>query len=98
MLVADGFRAKRTMCSTLQSYWFIKSESLGKVGIGLPVQVSDNLAILVDGSGSSFPPTGCSFDVGGFKATATMRRAAQQHSIIGAGGCNGVRAIATAFP
>ncbi len=73
---------------TLQSYWFIKSESLGKVGIGLQSMVSDNLAILVDGSGSLVPANWVSFDVGGF----SYRNAAggfSSTSIIGAGGCNG---------
>ncbi len=52
---------------TLQSYWFIKSESLGKVGVGLQSMVPDNLAILVDGSGSLVPANWVSFDVGGFQ-------------------------------
>jgi hypothetical protein len=68
---------------TLQSYWFIKSESLGKVGVGLQSMVSDNLAILVDGSGSLVPANWVSFDVGGFAYSNTGV------SIIGAGGCNG---------
>ena len=51
---------------TLQSYWFIKSEHLGKLGIGLQSMVSDNLAILVDGSGSLVPANWVTFDVGGF--------------------------------
>ena len=40
---------------TLQSYWFIKSEQLGKVSVGKQSQASDNTAILVDGSGSLVP-------------------------------------------
>ena len=39
----------------LQSFWFIKSDHLGKVGVGKQSQASDNTAILVDGSGSLVP-------------------------------------------
>jgi hypothetical protein len=73
---------------TLQSYWFIKSESLGKVGVGLQSMVSDNLAILVDGSGSLVPANWVSFDVGGFNYRTTSGGISGT-SIIGAGGCNG---------
>ncbi|WP_334151660.1 porin [Hyphomicrobium sp.] len=51
---------------TLQSYWFLKSESLGKVSVGLQSMASDNAAILVDGSGSLVPANWVVFDVGGF--------------------------------
>ena len=40
---------------TLQSFWFIKSDHLGKLCVGLQSQASDNTAILVDGSGSLVP-------------------------------------------
>jgi predicted porin len=73
---------------TLQSYWFIKSDHLGKVGIGLQSMVSDNLAILVDGSGSLVPANWVSFDVGGFRYR-TSGGGVSSSSIIGAGGCNG---------
>lgn len=51
----------------LQSYWFIKSESLGKLSVGLQSQASDNTAILVDGSGSLVPANYVPFEWGGFK-------------------------------
>ncbi|WP_295558839.1 porin [uncultured Hyphomicrobium sp.] len=51
---------------TLQSYWFIKSDHWGKVGVGLQSQASDNTAILVDGSGSLIPANYVQFDWGGF--------------------------------
>ncbi|MGE3229697.1 MAG: porin, partial [Hyphomicrobium sp.] len=51
---------------TLQSFWFIKSDHWGKVGIGLQSQASDNTAILVDGSGSLVPANFVQFDYGGF--------------------------------
>jgi hypothetical protein len=51
---------------TLQSYWFIKSDQLGKVGVGLQSAASDNTAILVDGSGSLVPANWVGFDQVGF--------------------------------
>jgi len=47
---------------TMQSYWFIKSDHYGKVSIGLQSMVSDNAAILVDGSGSLVPANWVAFD------------------------------------
>jgi len=52
--------------STLQSYWFVKSESLGKVSVGLQLQASDNTAILVDGSGSLISANWVAFDTRSF--------------------------------
>lgn len=37
---------------TLYSFWFMKSESLGKVSVGAIPQASQHAAVLVDGSGS----------------------------------------------
>ena len=51
---------------TLQSYWFVKSDHLGKVGVGKQSQASDNTAILVDGSGSLVPANWVAFDVNSF--------------------------------
>ena len=45
-----------------QSYWFIKSETLGKVSLGQLSPASDNTAILVDGSGSLVPANWVLFD------------------------------------
>jgi hypothetical protein len=52
--------------STLQSFWFIKSDQLGKVSVGKQSQASDNTAILVDGSGSLVPANWVSYDFNGF--------------------------------
>ena len=70
---------------TLQSYWFIKSESLGKVSVGLQSQASDNAAILVDGSGSLVPANWVAFDYRSFNA-------AQLGSTVGLGAasCGGM--------
>lgn len=46
----------------LQSYWFLKSQSLGKISVGQLSQASDNAAILVDGSGSLVPANWVHFD------------------------------------
>ncbi|MEQ1652651.1 MAG: porin [Hyphomicrobium sp.] len=51
---------------TLQSYWFVKSDTLGKVSVGLQSQASDNTAILVDGSGSLVSANWVAFDTNGF--------------------------------
>jgi len=50
----------------LQSFWFIKSDHLGKVSVGLQSQASDNTAILVDGSGSLVPANWVAFDYNSF--------------------------------
>lgn len=50
----------------LQSYWFLKSERLGKLSVGQQSQASDNAAILVDGSGSLVPANWVAFDVNSF--------------------------------
>jgi hypothetical protein len=52
----------------LQSYWFLKSDHLGKLGVGLQSSASDNAAILVDGSGSLVPANWVMFDYNGFLA------------------------------
>ncbi len=60
------FAGTSNYVQTLQSYWFLRSESLGKVSVGLQSMVSDNAAILVDGSGSLVPANWVAFDVAGF--------------------------------
>jgi hypothetical protein len=50
----------------LQSYWFVKSDQLGKIGVGKQSQASDNTAILVDGSGSLVPANWVAFDTNNF--------------------------------
>ncbi|MBS0240453.1 MAG: porin [Proteobacteria bacterium] len=52
--------------STLQSFWFIKSDQLGKVSVGKQSDAADNSAILVDGSGSLVPANWVAFDVNSF--------------------------------
>lgn len=50
----------------LQSFWFVKSDHLGKVSVGKQSHASDNTAILVDGSGSLVPANWVLFDNAGF--------------------------------
>ncbi|MDQ8697189.1 porin [Hyphomicrobium sp. LHD-15] len=57
------FAGTANYAQTLQSYWFIKSDTFGKVGVGLQSMVADNAAILVDGSGSLVPANWVAFDV-----------------------------------
>ena len=57
----------------LQSYWFIKSDHLGKLGVGLQSQASDNTAILVDGSGSLVPANWVAFDYRAFRLPSGAR-------------------------
>jgi len=52
--------------SLLQSYWFLKSDTLGKVSVGKQSQASDNAAILVDGSGSLVPANWLIIEGSGF--------------------------------
>jgi hypothetical protein len=85
---AGLFTGTTNYVQTLQSYWFIKSDHWGKVGVGLQSMSSDNLAILVDGSGSLVPANWVSFDVGGFEYR-NVGGGLSGISIIGAGGCNG---------
>jgi len=61
---ADTSRASGTTnrANVLQSFWFVKSDTLGKVSVGLQSQASDNTAILVDGSGSLVPANWVIFD------------------------------------
>lgn len=83
----------------LQSYWFVKSERLGKMSLGQISQASDNTAILVDGSGSLVPANWVIFDnVSFFTLENGVRNGAQwadyaycQHTGLGIGAdCNGV--------
>ena len=79
-VVVDGpglFAGTINYVQTLQSFWFVKSDHLGKLSLGLQSQASDNTAILVDGSGSLVPANWVQFDYGGFffrdKATGAVR-------------------------
>jgi hypothetical protein len=72
---------------TLQSFWFIKSDQLGKVSVGKQSQASDNTAILVDGSGSLVPANWVSFDVNSFFVRRSDTGALTNVRWGAAGGC-----------
>ncbi|MEQ1694991.1 MAG: porin [Hyphomicrobiaceae bacterium] len=55
----------------LQSFWFVKSETLGKISVGQQSSAYDNVGILVDGSGSLVPANYVMFD----NAAFVMRKA-----------------------
>jgi hypothetical protein len=83
----------------LQSYWFVKSDQLGKVSVGQQSQASDNAAILVDGSGSLISANWVAFDTNSFAirikgSNATAGTWGHAQSCYGMGGawgdCNGL--------
>ena len=65
-LQPNNFSSGAYAVQLLQSFWFIKSDHLGKVGLGLQSSPSDNAAILVDGSGSLVPANWVMFDYNAF--------------------------------
>lgn len=71
----------------LQSYWFIKSDMLGKLSVGKLSQASDNAAILVDGSGSLISANWVSFDINGFFVRNATTGALSTRRWGEAGGC-----------
>ncbi len=83
---------------TLQSFWFLKSDHLGKVSVGLQSMAADNAAILVDGSGSLVVANWVGFNTEGFFMRRTDANAANAGLGVGngytanvwanAGGCN----------
>jgi hypothetical protein len=76
---------------TLQAFWFVKSDHLGKVSVGLQSQASDNTAILVDGSGSLVPANWVAFDYRAFTFSTGIIGGASCGTMGGAiGDCNGL--------
>ena len=61
-----GFGVPAKSVGVLQSFWFLKSESLGKLSVGLQSSAADNVAILPDGSGSLVPANYVLFDNNSF--------------------------------
>lgn len=51
---------------TLQSYWYLKSETLGKLSVGKLSPTADNWSILIDGSGSLVPGNDVLFEGSSF--------------------------------
>lgn len=77
---AAGLLCGGSVC-LMQSYWFLKSDHLGKVNIGTQSMAADNAAVLVDGSGSLVPANWVVFDVLGFGRSALNPGATNPNSI-----------------
>lgn len=75
--------------TVLQSFWFVKSDQLGKVSIGRQSQASDNTAILVDGSGSLVPANWVAFETNAFQIF-NVAGGATGKTWGGAGSCRGM--------
>ena len=70
--------ARTNYVQTLQSFWFVKSEQLGKVGVGLQSRPRTTRPSWLTARARSFPPTGWrSTSVA--SAIRTTRRRAQRH-------------------
>jgi hypothetical protein len=69
----------------LQAFWFLKSDHLGKVGVGLQSMAADNTAILVDGSGSLVVANWVGFNTEGFFMRRTDANAANAGLGVGNG-------------
>jgi hypothetical protein len=52
--------------SVLQSFWFVKSDKLGRLSVGLQSSAADNVAVLPDGSGTLAFANYIMYDVNGF--------------------------------
>ncbi|MES0385082.1 MAG: porin [Hyphomicrobium sp.] len=77
--------------NTLQSYWFVKSDHMGKIGVGLQSMASDNTAILPDGSGSLVPANFVFFDYAGFFVRGANNGLGPTWSaVVGCTDCNGL--------
>ncbi|WP_334148112.1 porin [Hyphomicrobium sp.] len=92
--------------SALQTYWFLSSDSLGKISLGKLSPASDNATILIDGSGSLLPSNfvlfeGSSFFLNndGVRTSFTWGSLANcHHSNLGIGGdCNGLPSNAVRY-
>jgi hypothetical protein len=62
---ANADNANRGL-AVIQSFWFLKSESLGKLSVGTQSSAADNAALLPDGSGSLIFANYIMYDINGF--------------------------------
>ena len=82
------FTGTTNYVQTLQSYWFIKSDHWGKVGVGLQARGGATAANPVAGAGSLVPANWVAFDIGGFQYRQN-NGALSGITVLGGGGCNG---------
>ena len=78
------------LTQVLQSYWFMKSDQLGKLSVGLQSQASDNTAILVDGSGSLISANWVAYDTRGFFIRTAGGALSSHQWGVDVGGCAGM--------
>jgi len=64
---------------TLQSFWFVKSNSLGKLSVGKQSSAGDNVAILPDGSGSLLQSLYVLYENNGFNIRNSAGGLTNQH-------------------
>jgi len=64
---------------TLQSFWFVKSNTLGKLSIGKQSSAGDNVAILPDGSGSLLQSLYVLYENNGFNIRNSAGGLTNQH-------------------
>ena len=95
----NGTKGFTSDVSVMQSYWFLKSDTYGKLSVGQLSQATDNTAILVDGSGSLVQANWVAYEANSFAVRRTDRAASglvwgNAGSCRGMGGafgdCNGV--------
>ena len=74
-----GFGRPAKTVNVFQSFWFVKSNTIGKLSIGLQSSAGDNVAIYPDGSGSLVPANYVLFDNNSFflRTTATKQLSGQ---------------------
>ncbi len=65
-LVANGNHGSSSAVAVESSYWFVKSDHLGKLSVGKQSSAADNQAIIVDGSGSLVQANYVLYDVNAF--------------------------------
>ncbi len=79
------------------AYWFIKSETFGRVSVGQQSTAADNAAILPDASGSLVVANYVLYDVNGFFLRNNAGGAILPGAILGAGGLT-YGSIASCYP
>ena len=66
VLLSADVSAKGKALQVIQSFWFLKSESLGKLSVGTQSSAADNAALLPDGSGSLIFANYIMYDINSF--------------------------------
>ena len=70
LFLNQGVSANSKALQVIQSFWYLKSETLGKLSVGTQSSAADNAALLPDGSGSLIFANYIMYDINGFN----MRR------------------------